>query len=69
MGASQLSEGERLTSRSHGLRSESMRMSKPYSSKQFLLCGTNILHALFTGNSTDIILWKGKAYKSSSKLL
>jgi hypothetical protein len=56
MGASQLSDGDRLTSSSQGLRSESMRMSNPYSSKQFLLCGTNILHALFTGNSTEIIL-------------
>ena len=38
-GDSVASDGLRLTSISHGLISESRRMSKPSSSKQFFLCG------------------------------
>ena len=55
MGVSQLSEGLRLTSRSQGLRSESINMSKPYNSKQFRRWGTNILQAELTGNSTEMM--------------
>ena len=55
IGVSQFKDGLKLTSRSQGLRSESMRISKPYSSKQFRRWGTNILQAEFTGNSTEMM--------------
>lgn len=43
-------DGDRFTSNNHGLSVLSIRMSKPYSSKQLFTLGTNILHA-------EIIVW------------
>lgn len=49
-------DGDKLTSISHGSKLESTSISKPNSSKQFPLFGTNISTALLNKGSADIIV-------------
>jgi hypothetical protein len=56
-GESQLRDGDRFTSKSHGLSWLSMRISKPKSSKQLFLKGTYYSHALkITFSAERIVL-------------
>lgn len=63
-GESALSEGERLISSSHGLRSESRRMSNPNNSNQFVRCEQFLFIPFRTGCSPVI-----SAFMITSKIL
>ena len=54
-GASVAKLGLRLTSKTHGFKLSSIKISKPYNSEQFPRNGTNIFVACAIGDSTAII--------------